>query len=323
MKAIVQDRYGSADVLELRDIDKPVLGDDDVLVRVRAAGVHIGDWHLMTGLPYMLRIVGFGLLAPKLRVRGMDVAGTVEAVGQNVTQFRAGDEVFGTCNGAFAEYACAGQDKFALKPANLTFVQAAAVPTSGFAALQGLRDKGEIRAGQKVLIIGASGGVGMFAVQIAKSFGAEVTGVCSTRNVDRVRSIGADHVIDYTQEDFTSGEQRYDLILEMGGRRSLSDIRRALRPRGILVLVGGEGGGRWLGGTDRWIQALLLSPFVRHKLGPLASMARKQDLLLLKELLEAEKIAPVIDRTYVLSEVLEAMRYLEKGDARGKVVVTV
>ena len=323
MKAIVQDRYGSADVLELRDIDKPVLGDDDVLVRVRAAGVHIGDWHLMTGLPYMLRIVGFGLLAPKLRVRGMDVAGTVEAVGQNVTQFRAGDEVFGTCNGAFAEYACAGQDKFALKPANLTFVQAAAVPTSGFAALQGLRDKGEIRAGQKVLIIGASGGVGMFAVQIAKSFGAEVTGVCSTRNVDRVRSIGADHVIDYTQEDFTSGEQRYDLILEMGGRRSLSDIRRALRPRGILVLVGGEGGGRWLGGTDRWIQALLLSPFVRHKLGPLASMERKQDLLLLKELLEAEKIAPVIDRTYVLSEVLEAMRYLEKGDARGKVVVTV
>jgi len=322
MKAIVQERYGAADVLEFTDIDKPAPGDNDVLIRVRAAGLHIGDWHVMTGLPLLLRVVGFGLLAPKLRVRGMDVAGVVETVGRNVTQFRSGDEVFGTCDGAFAEYACAGQDRLALKPAKLTFVQAAAVPTSGYAALQALRDKGAIRTGQKVLIIGASGGVGMFAVQLAKSFGAEVTGVCSTRNVDRVRSIGADHVIDYTREDFASGVQRYDLILEMGGRRSLSDIRRALRPRGTLVLVGGEGGGRWIGGTDRWIQALLLSPFVRQRLVPLALVERKQDLLILKQLLETERIVPVIDRTYSLKEVPEAMRYLKEGDARGKVVVT-
>jgi NADPH:quinone reductase-like Zn-dependent oxidoreductase len=323
MKAVIQNKYGSADTLELSDIDMPVVGDDEVLVRVHAASIHIGDWHVMTGLPYMLRIVGFGLLAPKIRVRGMDVAGTVERVGRNVTQFQLGDEVFGTCNGAFAQYACAGQDKLAHKPANLTFEQAAAVPTSGYAALQGLRDKGEIRAGQNVLIIGASGGVGSFAVQIAKSFGAEVTGVCSTRNMERVRAIGADHVIDYTQEDFTRGERRYDLILETGGRRSLSDIRRAMRPAGILVLVGGEGGSRWIGGTDRWIQALLLSPFVSQKLRPLASMERKEDLSLLKDLIEANKVVPSIDRTYSLSEVPDAMRHIESGRARGKVVVTV
>ena len=322
MRAIVQDRYGSPDVLELRDIDKPVVGDDDVLVRVHAAGVHIGDRHIMTGLPYMLRIVGFGLFAPKFCVRGMDIAGMVEAVGQNVTQFQAGDEVFGTCNGAFAQYACASQDKLAPKPANLTFEQAAAVPTSAYTALQGLRDKGKIQPGQKVLIIGASGGVGIFAVQIAKFFGAEVTGVCSTGNVEMVRSIGADHVIDYTQENFTKGELRYHLILEMGGRRPLTEIRRALEPRGSLVLIGAEGGNRWLGGMDRWILALLLSPFVRHKLGPLASMERKEDLLFLKELIEAGKIAPVIARTYLLSEVPEAMRYLEMGQVQGKVVIT-
>lgn len=323
MKAIVQDHYGSQDVLKLRDIDKPVVGKDDVLVRVHAAGLHIGDWHVMTGLPYMLRIVGFGVLAPKIHVRGMDVAGTVEAVGQNVTQFRAGDQVFGTCNGSFAEYACAGEDKFALKPVNLSFEQAAAVPTSGFAALQGLRDKGRIQTGQKVLIVGASGGVGIFAVQIAKFLGAEVTGVCSTKNVDMVRSVGADHVIDYTQEDFTEAGQRYDLILEMGGRRSLSDIRRALCPRGTLVLVGGEGGSRWLGGTDRWIQALLVSPFAAQTLGPLASMPRKEDLQFLKNLIETGKLVPVIDRTYLMSEVPEAFRYLENGKARGKVVIVV
>jgi NADPH:quinone reductase-like Zn-dependent oxidoreductase len=255
MQAIVQDRYGSADVLRLRDIDTPEIGDGDVLVRVHAASVHIGDWHVMTGLPYLLRIVGFGLRSPKARVRGMDVAGKVEAVGKRVARFQAGDEVFGTCDGAFAEYACAREDRLAPKPANLTFQQAAAVPTSAFAALQALRDKGGIQAGQKVLIVGASGGVGIFAVQIAKAFGAEVTGVCSTAKVDLVRSIGADRLIDYTREDFTRSGQRYDLILEMGGRRSLARIRSALAPRGTLVLVGGEGVvsglAAWIAGFER------------------------------------------------------------------------
>lgn len=325
MKAIVQDEYGNAaeEVLRLEEIDKPTPGDNDVLVRVHAASVHIGDWHLMTGLPYLIRIVGFGLRAPKVRVRGMDVAGKVEAVGRNVTRFQAGDEVFGTCEGSFAEYACAREDNLAPKPANLTFEQAAAVPTSAFAALQALRDKGEIRPGQKALIIGASGGVGMFAVQIAKSLGAEVTGVCSTTQVDTVRSIGAHHVIDYTQEDFTRSGQRYDLILDMGGNRSLSHLRRALTPRGTLVLAGAEGGSRWLGGTDRWIQALLLSPFVRHKLRPLSSMPRKEDLQFLKELIEAGKVTPVIDGTYPLSEVPAAIRYIAEGRARGKVVISI
>jgi len=267
MKAIVQDRYASADVLELRDVDKPELGDDDVLLRVHAAGVHIGgDWHLMTGLPYLMRIMGFGFCAPKARVRGMDVAGTVEAVGKNVTRFQAGAEVFGTCDGSFTEYACARADKLAPKPANLGFEQAAAVPTSAGTALQALRDSGGIKNEQKVLIVGASGGVGMFAVQIAKSFGTKVTGVCSTTKVDTVRSIGADHVIGYTKDDFTRGWKRYDLILDMGGNRSLSQLRRALTLRGTLVLVGGEGGGRWIGGVDRSIRALVASPFVSRRL---------------------------------------------------------
>jgi NADPH:quinone reductase-like Zn-dependent oxidoreductase len=323
MRAIVQDHYGSADVLELKDIDRPVVGDDEVLVRVHAASVHIGDWHLLTGLPYLLRVVGFGLRVPKVRVRGQDVAGKVEAVGKNVTRFQAGDEVFGTCEGAFAEYACTSEDMLAPKPANLNFEQAAAVPTSAFAALQALRDRGEIEPKQKVLIIGASGGVGMFAVQIAKSLGAEVTGVCSTIKMDIVRSLGADHVIDYSREDFARSRQCYDLILDMGGNRSLSHLRRALRPRGILVLVGAEGGGRWLGGTNRWIQALLLSPFVRQKLRPLASMPRQADLQLLKGLIEAGKVTPMIDRTFLLSETPEAFRYLEQGQAQGKIVISV
>jgi len=312
MKAIVQSIYGSADVLELIDIDMPVVGDNDVLVSVRAAG-----------LPYMLRVVGFGLRAPKVRVRGMDVAGKVESVGRNVTEFRAGDEVFGTCEGAFAGYACAPERNLALKPVNLNFEQAAAVPTSAFAALQALRNRGEIRPGHKVLIVGATGGVGIFAVQIAKSFGAEVTGVCSTTKMGWVRSLGADHAIDYTKEDFTKSDRRYDLILETGGNRALSDLRRILSPSGTLVLIGGEGGNRVLGGTDKWIQALLLSPFVRQNLRPLSTAPNKNDLLFLKELIEAGKIKPVIDKTFALSEVPDAFRYLEKGHGRGKVVVTV
>ncbi|MFI5259329.1 MAG: NAD(P)-dependent alcohol dehydrogenase [Candidatus Limnocylindrales bacterium] len=321
MEAVVQDRYGPAEVLEIRDISRPQIGDNDVLVRVRAAGVHVGDWHLMAGKPYLMRIIGFGLRAPKARVRGMDVAGTVEAVGKNVTRFQAGDGVFGTCNGAFAEYASAPEDRLGPKPSNLTFEQAAAVPTSACAALQGLRDRGGIQPGQKVLINGASGGVGMFAVQIAKSFGAEVTGVCSTTKMETVRAIGADRVIDYTHEDFTQSGQRYDLILVMGGSHSLSHLRRALTPRGTLVIVGAEGGDRWIGGTDRQIRALLLSPFVSQKMAALVAKPNQADLRFLKELIEAGKVTPVIDRTYLLNEVPDAFRYLQEGRTRGKVVI--
>ena len=323
MKAIVQDRYGSADVLELTDIDTPVVGDHDVLLRVHAAGAHIGDWHIMTGLPYLIRIMGYGLRGPKARVRGTDVAGRVEALGKDVTQFRLGDEVFGTCDGSFAEYATARMDKVAPKPANLTFEQAATVPTSGFAALQALRDKGKVQPGQKVLIIGAGGAVGTFAVQIAKAFGAHVTGVCSTSKVDLVRSLGADEVIDYTRDDFAETGQRYDLILDTAGARSVSHLRRALAPRGTLVIVGAEGGGRWFGGTDRQLRALMLSPFVSQKLRTFISKENGEDLVALKELIEAGKVTPVIDKTYPLSEAPEAIRYLEDGHARGKVVITV
>lgn len=321
MKAIVQDMYGSPEVLELRDIDPPDIGLDDVLVRVRAAGVHIGDWHLMTGQPYLMRVMGFGLRAPKAHVRGIDVAGTVEAVGQNVTRFQAGDDVFGTCDGSFAEYASAREDMLAPRPANLTFEQAAAVPTSAATALQALRI-GKVNPGQKVLIVGASGGVGLFAVQIATSFGAHVTGVCSTAKLDLVRAAGADHVIDYTREDFTRGGPRYDLILDMGGNRSLSQLRRALTPRGTLVLVGGEGGDRWIG-IGRALQALVLSPFVRHSLRALASKPNNEDLHVLKELIEAARVMPIVDRTYALSEAPDAIRYLKDGHARGKLVITV
>jgi len=323
MKAIVQDKYGSADVLELTDIDTPVVGDHDVLLRVHAAGAHIGDWHIMTGLPYLIRIMGYGLRGPKARVRGTDVAGRVEALGKDVTQFRLGDEVFGTCDGSFAEYATARMDKVAPKPANLTFEQAATVPTSGFTALQGLRDVGKIQPGQKVLIIGAAGGVGSFAVQMAKAYGAHVTGVCSTTKVDLVRSIGADDVIDYTRDDFAETGQRYDLILDTAGARSVSHLRRALAPRGTLVIVGAEGGGRWFGGTDRQLRALMLSPFVSQKLRTFISKENGEDLVALKELIEAGKVTPVIDKTYPLSEAPEAIRYLEDGHARGKVVITV
>jgi NADPH:quinone reductase-like Zn-dependent oxidoreductase len=323
MKAIVQDTYGSAEVLELRDIDKPEIGDDEVLVRVHAAGVDQGVWHVMTGLPYPIRLAGYGLRAPKTPVPGADVAGVVETVGNDVTRFQPGDEVFGIAKGSYAEYAGARDDKLAPKPANLTFEQAAAVAISGLPALQGLRDHGKVRPGQKVLIIGASGGVGTYAVQVAKAFGAEVTGVSSTTKVDMVRSIGADHVIDYTHDDFAEGEQRYHAILDIGGNSSLSRLRGALTPKGTLVIVGGETDGRWLGGTDRQLRALLLSPFVGQKLGTFVSSENHEDMIVLKELIEAGKVTPVIDRTYRLSEVPEAIRYMREGHARGKVVIIV
>lgn len=323
MKAIVGDTYGTADVLGLRDIDRPEIGDDEVLVRVHAAGLDRGVWHIMTGLPYPIRLAGYGLRAPKTGVPGMDVAGVVEAVGGDVTRFQPGDEVFGIGKGTFAEYARASESKLAPKPSNLTFEQAAAVAISGSTALQGLRDHARVETGQKVLIIGASGGVGSYAVQLAGVFGADVTAVCSTTKVDMVRALGADHVIDYTQEDFAEGEQRYDVILDIGGNASLSRLRRALTPKGTLVIAGGETSGRWLGGTDRQLRAIVLSPFVGQKLKTFVSKENHEDLIVLKELIEAGKVTPVIDRNYPLSEAPQAIRYLEQGHARGKVVITV
>jgi NADPH:quinone reductase-like Zn-dependent oxidoreductase len=323
MKAIVQDTYGSADVLEFRDIGTPEIAADEVLVRVHAAGVDRGVWHLMTGLPYPVRLAGYGLRAPKTPVPGTNMAGVVEAAGHEVTRFQPGDEVFGFGNGTFAEYARAPENKLAPKPANLTFEQAAAVAVSGLTALQGLRDHGRVQPGQTVLITGASGGVGTFAVQLASVFGAQVTGVCSTTKADLVRSIGADHVIDYTREDFADGKQRYDVILDIGGNPSLSRLRRALTPKGTLVIAGGETPGRWLGGTDRQLRALLLSRFVDQKLTTFICRENQEDLLVLKELIEAGKVTPVIDRSYPLSEAANAIRYLEQGHARGKVVITV
>jgi NADPH:quinone reductase-like Zn-dependent oxidoreductase len=322
MKAMVRDAYGSPDVLELRDIDIPEIADDEVLVRVHAAGVGRDVWHLMTGLPYPIRLAGYGFRAPKNPVIGSDVAGVVEALGRNVSRFQPGDEVFGIGKGSYAEYVCAREDKLAHKPANLAFEQAAVVAIMGSTALQALRDHGKVRPGQEVLVIGASGGVGTFAVQIAKAFGAHVTGVCSTAKVEMVRSIGADHVIDYTQEDFAEGDQRYDLILDIGGNSTLSRLRRALASRGTLVIVGGEGGGRWLGGTDRQLRAMMLSPFVGQKLGTFVNKENHEDMIVLKELIESGKVTPVIDRTYTLAKVPEAIRYLEEGHARGKVVIT-
>ncbi|RCG31840.1 NAD(P)-dependent alcohol dehydrogenase [Sphaerisporangium album] len=323
MKAIVQDRYGTEDVLKFDDIERPTVGDDDVLVQVRAAGVDQGVWHLMAGLPYPLRLAGFGVRRPKLRVRGRDVAGRVEAVGRNVTRLKPGDEVFGTSDGSFAEYALSRADRLAPKPAGLTFVQAAAVPTSACTALKGIRDAGRVKAGQNVLVIGAGGGVGTYAVQIAKAFGARVTGVCGTTKADLVRSIGADDVIDYTREDFADRAHGFDVVLDIAGLRSLAVLRRALTPRGTLVIAGGEGGGRWLDGTHRQIQALVLSPFVRQDLRPLASSERTEDLEFLTGLVESGKITPVVDRTYPLNEAPEAIRHLREGRARGKFVVTV
>jgi NADPH:quinone reductase-like Zn-dependent oxidoreductase len=323
MKAMTQDRYGSAGVLALEDVAMPVVGEDEVLIRVRAAGVGPDVWHVMTGRPYFVRLMGFGVRRPKERVPGRDVAGTVEAVGEQVTGFQPGDEVFGGGRGAFAEYACARAENLAPKPENLTFEQAAAVPVSGCTALHGLRDAGGLQSGQAALIIGASGGVGTFAVQLAKLFGAHVTGVCSTTKVDLVRSLGADHVIDYTHEDITDGTQRYDVILDTAGRRSLSHLRRALAPNGTLVIVGGEGGGRLTGGFERQLRAALLSPFVGQRLRSVVSTERQEDLLFLKDAIEAGKVTPVVSRTYPLEEAANALSDADEGHGRGKTVITV
>jgi NADPH:quinone reductase-like Zn-dependent oxidoreductase len=326
MKAITQDRYGDVDVLEFRDIDRPAPAGNQVLLRVHAAGLHRGDWHIMTGLPYLIRLVvpTLGLRGPKVPVLGMDVAGTVEAIGPGVTRFKPGDEVFGWCDGAFAEYATAPEDQLAPKPARLSFEQAGVVPISGFAALQGLRDNGEVQAGQKVLIIGAAGGVGSFAVQLAKAFGAQVTGVCGTSQVELVGSIGADDVIDYTRDDVADGKRHWDLILDAAGHRSLSRLRRALTPKGTLVIVGSEGRGRWLGGFDRNLRAVLLSRFVGQRLRMLSSKPKQEDLQTLRELIEAGKVTPVVGRTYPLREVPEAIRYMVEGHGQGgKIAITI
>ena len=327
MKAMVNKKYGPPDVLELREVERPTPKEDEVLLKVHAASVNPADWHLLRGEPYIARLQ-LGLRKPKERVLGCDVAGHVEALGKNVTMLQPADEVFGSPFmhgfGAFAESVCVSEELLAPKPATLSFEQAAAVPLAASTALQGLRDHGRIEPGQKVLIIGASGGVGTFAVQIAKYFDAEVTGVCSTRNVEMVRSLGADHVIDYTKEDFTrSGQKKYDLIFQLAGSRSPSECRRALTSKGTLVLISGESDGRWIGPVDRIIKAAVLSPFVSQKMASFTVKPNREDLHYLKELIEAGKLTPVIDRTYSLSETPEAIRYLENGHARGKVVITV
>jgi NADPH:quinone reductase-like Zn-dependent oxidoreductase len=325
MKAIVQDVYGSADVLELRDIDRPPIGDDEVLVQVRAAGVDPGVWHLMTGEPYLVRAMGFGLRKPKVAVRGRDLAGVVAAVGARVTRLRPGDEVYGTCeNGSFAEYAAAPQQRLASKPANVSFEQAAVAPISGMTALQGVRDCARVQPGQQVMVIGAAGGVGSFAVQIAKAFGARVTGVCSTAKADLVRSLGAEDVIDYTHDEIDCNAARYDVVIDTAGNRPLSLLRRAMTPHGTLVLVGGEhGGGPVLGGFDRQLRAPLVSMFVGQRLRGLVAKERVEDLEALTRLLESRAVTPVIDRTYALVDAPDAIRYLAEGHAAGKVVITV
>lgn len=317
MKAIIYHKYGSPDILELKEVEKPTPKDNEVLIRVRAASVNPLDWHFMRGTPYIVRIMG-GLLKPKDTRLGVDVAGWVESVGRNVTQFKPGEEVFGSCRGAFAEYACTSESALVIKPGNVTFEQAASVPVAAYTALQGLRDKGRIQSGQKVLINGASGGVGTFAVQIAKLFGAEVTAVCSTSKLDMVRLIGADKVIDYTKEDFTRNGKRYDLIIAANGYHSISDYRRSLSRNGIYVMTGGTGA--------QMFQALFWGPLMSitgsKRMGSMMTVARQKDLIFLKELIEAGKVKPVIDRLYPLSEVAQAIKYLEEGHAKGKVVIT-
>jgi NADPH:quinone reductase-like Zn-dependent oxidoreductase len=323
MQAITYHRYGPPDVLALEEVEDPVVRDGQVLVRVHAAAANPRDWHLMRGLPYIVR-PQFGLRRPRRTLLGGDVAGRVEAVGRGVTRLRPGDEVYADIEtGGFAEHVCVPEAVAAGKPANLSFEQAAAVPLAALTALQGLRDHGRVAAGQRVLIIGASGGVGTFAVQLANWLGAEVTGVCSTRNLDLVRSLGADQVIDYTREDFAANGRRYDVIFQLAGTRSPSDCRRALTPRGTLTLSSGDSDGRWIGPIDRMVKAILLSPFVGQRLGAFLAKPSRDDLALLRELIEAGTVTPVIDRTYPLREVPEAIRYLETGRARGKVVITV
>jgi NADPH:quinone reductase-like Zn-dependent oxidoreductase len=320
MQAIVYHRYGSPDVLRCEETERPTPGDNEVLVKVRAASVNPYDWHFMRGLPYFLRITA-GLRKPKNERLGVDVAGQVEAVGRSVTQFKPGDAVFGTCKGAFAEYACTSETALVMKPENVTFEQAASVPIAALTALQGLRDKGRIQAGQTVLINGAAGGVGTFAVQIAKSFGTNVAGVCRTGNVEMVRSIGADRVIDYTKEDFTKSAQRYDVILDSVGNHSFSACRRVLNPKGTYIAVGGPSGRWMIGPLARLITALVLSRFASQKLVMVLAKLSKKDLTILCELMKTGKVTPVIDRRYSLIEVAAAIQYLEEGHARGKVVI--
>ena len=323
MKAIVQDRYGSADVLEFRDIETPAVGDDQVLVRVQAAGSGPDVWHMMTGMPYMARLA-LGLRRPKIRVRGWDVAGTVEAVGQKVTDLRVGDEVMGVVDGSFAELAVGAADKLVRKPSRLSFEEASAAPVSGVTALRALRDEGKIQSGQRVLIIGASGGVGSMAVQIAKAFGAHVSGVASTSKADLVRSIGADEAIDYTREDFTDGKRHWDVIVDTAGRRPLRRLRRALTPKGTLVVVGGDGGGRWTGGFFRgMLRGPLVSLFVSQRLRGLATKIEQADLRTVAELIGSGEVSPVVGKTFQLVEAADAVRELERGHSRGKIVVTV
>jgi NADPH:quinone reductase-like Zn-dependent oxidoreductase len=323
MRAITQSRYGTVpeDVMRLDQVTKPGIGDDEVLIQVRAAAVDRGTWHVMAGQPYLMRLLGFGFRGPRNKVPGLDVAGPVVAVGPAVTRFAAGDEVFGIARGSFAEFAAAREGTLACKPAALSFEQAAAVAVSGLTALQGLRDAGRIKPGQKVLVIGASGGVGSYAVQIARSFGAEVTGVCGTAKAGLVRSIGADHVIDYTQADFADGQRHYDLILDIGGNSRLSRLRRALTPRGTLVIVGGEGA-RWTG-VGRQLRALALSVLIRQRLTTFVSRHRQADLDTLHQLIETGQVTPVVERTYPLAEAPRAVRDLHAGHARGKIAITI
>jgi NADPH:quinone reductase-like Zn-dependent oxidoreductase len=322
MRAIVYHRYGPPRVLQCEDVEKPTAGDNEVQIRVRAASVNPYDWHFMRGEPYLLRLMA-GPRKPKDTRFGVDVAGEVEAVGKNVTHFKPGDPVFGTCRGALAEYACAAESALVMKPENVTFEQAASAGIAALTALQGLRDKGRIQRGQKVLVNGAAGGVGTYAVQIAKAFGADVTGICSSRNVEMVRSIGADRVVDYTREDFTKNGQRHDILLDCVGNHSLAACRRVLNPRGIYVAAGGKAGRWMIGPLVRSITALALSPFGSRKFVSLLAKSSEEDLTLMRELMRSGKVTPIIDRCYTLSEVPEAIRYLEEGHARGKVVISV
>lgn len=322
MRAVVQDAYGGPEVLRLDEVDRPCAGDREVLVRVRAAGLDRGAWHLMTGHPYPVRLAGYGVRAPRNRVRGRELAGRVESVSEQVERFAVGDEVFGFAEGTFAEYVVAAEDRLAPVPAGLSAVQAAAVPVSGTTALQAVRDHGEVQPGQRVLVIGASGGVGSFAVQIAKARGAEVTGVCRASKVDLVRSLGADHVLDHQSQELPD-DHRYDVVLDTGGNTPLRRLRRALATTGTLVIVGGETDGRWLGGTDRQLRAMALSPFVRQRLGTFVASEHAADLLALAELVDKGSLTPAVDRTFPLEEVAAAFGHLLAGHARGKVVIDV
>jgi NADPH:quinone reductase-like Zn-dependent oxidoreductase len=321
MKAIVRDRYGSADVLRLSEVEVPEVTDDEVLVRVRAAGLDRGAWHVMAGLPYLIRVAGYGLRRPKVSGLGSELAGVVEAIGANVTGLAPGDAVFGTGRASFAEYATTRPDKLARMPANLSFEQAAAVPVSAVTALQALRDRGRVERGQRVLVIGASGGVGTFAVQIAKALGADVTGVSSPQKLDLVRSLGADHVIDYTRADITDDGVRYDVVLDIGGNRTLSQLRRVLTGDGTLVIVGGEGGGRWTGGIQRQLGATVLSLFVGQRLGTFIAKPNRADLDALRSLIETGSVRPAVDRVIALEEVPDAIRDLTAGRVRGKIIL--